>query len=37
MSYNIDFEIREYECDLQDIVNNTHYQNYSDYVKGIYN
>ena len=37
MSYNIGFEIREYECDLQGIVNNTDYQNYSDYAKGIYN
>ncbi len=31
--FNCDFEVRDYECDLQGIVNNARYQNYLEHAR----
>lgn len=31
--YSLDFEVRDYECDLQGIVNNAVYQNYLEHTR----
>jgi len=36
MSFTIDFEVRDYECDLQGIVNNAVYQNYLEHARHQY-
>ena len=36
MSYSLDFEVRDYECDLQGIVNNAVYQNYLEHARHQY-
>ncbi len=34
--YHLDFEVRDYECDLQGIVNNSVYQNYYEHARHKY-
>jgi acyl-CoA thioester hydrolase len=36
MSYSLKFEVRDYECDLQGIVNNAVYQNYLEHARHKY-
>lgn len=36
MNYSLDFEVRDYECDLQGIVNNAVYQNYLEHARHQY-
>lgn len=36
MSYTLAFEVRDYECDLQGIVNNAVYQNYLEHARHQY-
>lgn len=33
MRYQLDFKVRDYECDLQGIVNNSVYQNYLEHTR----
>ncbi|MGA1842772.1 MAG: acyl-CoA thioesterase [bacterium] len=35
-SYRIDFSVRDYECDIQGIVNNAVYQNYLEHARHEY-
>lgn len=35
-AYRIDFKVRDYECDLQGIVNNAVYQNYLEHARHEY-
>ena len=32
-TYELDFKVRDYECDLQGIVNNAVYQNYLEHTR----
>jgi len=32
-SYNLKFEVRDYECDLQGVVNNANYQHYLEHAR----
>ena len=32
-TYDLDFKVRDYECDLQGIVNNAVYQNYLEHTR----
>jgi acyl-CoA thioester hydrolase len=34
--YKLDFEVRDYECDLSGIVNNAVYQNYLEHARHMY-
>ncbi|MGV8075473.1 MAG: acyl-CoA thioesterase [Syntrophobacteraceae bacterium] len=34
--YTLDFDVRDYECDLQGIVNNSVYQNYMEHTRHEY-
>ena len=36
MSLNLEFKVRDYECDLQGIVNNAVYQNYLEHARHEY-
>ena len=36
MTFSLDFEVRDYECDLQGIVNNAVYQNYLEHARHQY-
>lgn len=36
MIFSLDFEVRDYECDLQGIVNNAVYQNYLEHARHQY-
>lgn len=35
-SFKLDFEVRDYECDLSGIVNNAVYQNYLEHTRHVY-
>jgi acyl-CoA thioester hydrolase len=34
--FHLDFEVRDYECDLQGIVNNAVYQNYLEHARHVF-
>lgn len=34
--FEVEFEVRDYECDLQGIVNNANYQHYFEHARHIY-
>lgn len=34
--FNLEFEVRDYECDLQGIVNNAVYQNYLEHARHVF-
>jgi acyl-CoA thioester hydrolase len=34
--FTLDFEVRDYECDLQGIVNNSVYQNYLEHARHVF-
>lgn len=35
-AFTLDFEVRDYECDLQGIVNNAVYQNYLEHARHVF-
>lgn len=35
-AFTLEFEVRDYECDLQGIVNNAVYQNYLEHARHVY-
>ena len=36
MAYTVKMSVRDYECDLQGIVNNAVYQNYLEHARHLY-
>jgi len=36
MTYRLDFQVRDYECDMQGVVNNAVYQNYLEHARHEY-